>query len=197
MRLTPSETKELATMKNAETWDRLQGSYSFTENLIMQYFWERAGDDAVMNTSDMDVNLELLDEALYQAHLRIADELKLYRSWVNDFLTTGKFAEHYNLPPARALEIIERGRAHHRRTGKKQDALFTVSASPTDGENLLLIQACDSDDQPLEIRVISYLSQANPALEEFCALENAMSSHGIEADIQGQDGTHYHGTIIN
>lgn len=77
------------------------------------------------------------------------------------------------------------------------DALFTVSASPADGESLLLIQPHDSGDQSLEARVISYPSQVAPALESFCALENAMAKHGIEADIQGQDGTHFHGTIIN
>jgi len=80
---------------------------------------------------------------------------------------------------------------------QEQDASFSVRASHNDGENILSIQAYDRDDQPLDVKTISYPSQTAPVLESFCALENAMASHGIEADIQGQDGTHYHGTIIS
>jgi hypothetical protein len=40
-------------------------------------------------------------------------EAELYLSWLNDFISTERFAEHYNLKPARALEIIEQGRANH------------------------------------------------------------------------------------
>jgi hypothetical protein len=80
---------------------------------------------------------------------------------------------------------------------QKQDASFSVRASHNDGENTLSIQAYDGDDQPLEVRTISYPSQTAPVLESFCTLENAMEKHGIEADIQGQDGTHYHGVIIH
>jgi len=79
---------------------------------------------------------------------------------------------------------------------QKQDAFFSVRASPTEGENIISIHTYDSDDQPLDVKTISYPSQTAPVLESFCALENAMASHGIEADIQGQDGTHYHGFVI-
>ena len=80
---------------------------------------------------------------------------------------------------------------------QEQDASFSVRASHNDGENILSIHAYDRDDQPLDVKTISYPSQTAPVLESFCALENAMALHGIEADIRGQDGTHYHGTIIN
>ncbi len=35
---------------------------------------------------------------------------KLYLSFVNDFLTVGKFAEYYNLTELKAIKIINAGR---------------------------------------------------------------------------------------
>lgn len=109
MKLTPSEIRDLATIQNAEKWHESKHKRLFTEDLITQYI----GDDATMNTSDMEVNAELLEDALDQTHIKNTWAAKLYLSWVNDFLTTEKFAEHYNLKPARALEIIEQGRINH------------------------------------------------------------------------------------
>jgi len=80
---------------------------------------------------------------------------------------------------------------------QKQYASFSVRASHNDGENTISIQAYDGDDQPLDVKTITYKSQTAPVLESFCTLENAMEEHGIEADIQEQDGTHYHGVIIH
>lgn len=194
MRLTPSEIKEIATAQNAERWHNSQDKYSFIKNVITQYF----GDDAILNASDMEANTENLEDALDQTHMKNTWEAELYLSWLNDFISTERFAEHYNLKPARALEIIEKGRAnHHRRTSRKQDASFSVRASHKEGENVLCIQPYDRDDQPLDVKTINYKSQTAPVLESFCTLENAMAEHGIEADIQGQDGTYYHGTIIH
>ncbi len=75
--------------------------------------------------------------------------------------------------------------------------MFAVRASEKEGVNMLSIHRYDSDDQPLEVQTISYPSQTAPVLESFCALENALEAHGIEADIQSQDGKHFHGTIIS
>ena len=79
---------------------------------------------------------------------------------------------------------------------KEEDAMFTVRASEEEGVNMLSIHRYDSNDKPLDIETISYPSQTTPVLESYCALENALDAHGIEADIRGQDGTHFHGIII-
>ena len=40
----------------------------------------------------------------------------LYLDWVNNFLTVARFAEHYGMPEAKALRVINTGRAlNHRR----------------------------------------------------------------------------------
>lgn len=39
----------------------------------------------------------------------------LYLSWLNDFLTVERFAEHYNLSVEEAKTLIELGRANHER----------------------------------------------------------------------------------
>ena len=109
MKLTPSEIRGLATIQNAEKWHESKYKRLFTEDLITQYI----GDDATMGTSDMEVNTELLEDALDEVFLSNTWEAELYLSWLNDFISTERFAEHYNLKPARALEIIEQGRANH------------------------------------------------------------------------------------
>lgn len=38
---------------------------------------------------------------------------KMYLSWVNDFVTLPKFAEHYNLTNEQAEKIINIGRIRH------------------------------------------------------------------------------------
>lgn len=112
MRLTRSEIKEIATIQNAESWHKSQNKNYFVKKLIMEYF----GDDAQISPPDMEKNTERLEDALDQAHLKNTWEAKLYLSWLNDFLSTEKFAEYYNLKPDRALDIIKKGRAnyHHK-----------------------------------------------------------------------------------
>lgn len=75
--------------------------------------------------------------------------------------------------------------------------MFAVRASEKEGVNILSIHRYDSDDQPLEVQTISYPSQTAPVLEDFATLENALEAHGIEANIQYQDGSYFEGTIIS
>ena len=109
MKLTPSEIKNLATIQNAEKWHESKYKRLFTEDLITQYI----GDDSTVNSSDMDANVELLEDEFDRTYLSNTWQAKLYLSWLNDFISTERFAEYYNLKPARALEIIEKGRANH------------------------------------------------------------------------------------
>ena len=80
---------------------------------------------------------------------------------------------------------------------KEEDAMFAVRASEKEGVNILSIHRYDSNDQPLDVETISYDSETAPVLEAFCALENALEAHGIEANIQYQDGSYFEGTIIS
>jgi hypothetical protein len=43
----------------------------------------------------------------------------MYLDWVNNFLTVGKFADHYGLTRDEALSVIERGRLEHEATVEK------------------------------------------------------------------------------
>jgi len=70
-----------------------------------------------------------------------------------------------------------------------------VTASPTEGENIISIHTYDSDQQT-RVQTISYQSVIDPAREEFATLENALEAHGIEADIQVQYGSYLHGFVI-
>ena len=79
---------------------------------------------------------------------------------------------------------------------QEQETMFTVRASEKEGVNILSIHRYDANDQPLDVETISYPSDTAPVLESFCALENALEAHGIEAEIRGQDGTHFQGNII-
>ena len=44
---------------------------------------------------------------------------QMYLDWVNNFLTVGKFADHYGLTRDEALSVIERGRLEHEATVEK------------------------------------------------------------------------------
>jgi len=78
---------------------------------------------------------------------------------------------------------------------EKKAASFKVTATDAIGENKITIYTYDSDQQP-QVKNISYSSEADPAQEEFATLEDALAKHGIEADIQEQDGSYYHGFLI-
>ena len=78
---------------------------------------------------------------------------------------------------------------------KKQAATFIVTASDTEGENKISIHRYDSNGQQLEVQTIAYPSVADPKREDSATLENALETHGIQADLWEQDGYQFQGLI--